>query len=184
MSLRAVETAGVLFGPCAIVAGCMVPVRHCRACCLLDPPSSPHFQVAQRQSNWLSFGCGRTRARSLLRCRRRAARSGSVSGLHRHRNQTVRIQPRLHGEGSARPRVEREVPARSAHRGRRVAHSLGHWLSPAADLLPRAVERRRRAVAQSATAGAVPRKDARVPRSRREGALVVLPATRSSARAK
>ena len=117
----------------------MVPVHHGRAAprlvCQADQIDVARAPLAWRR--WPSCGFAPSRI-AICICGVGGKRAGARSGrtLHRHRNQAIGLQQRIHGEGRSRPRVERQVSARSADRGRRVAHSLGHRLSPAADLLP------------------------------------------------
>ena len=101
---------------------------------------SPAGQVDASWTTHSSSTCaavGRAcrRPQPLLGRRRQSTGARSDGDLHRHRDQTHRLQPGLHPDRTRRPRVEREVPARGADGSRRIANPLGRRLPSAPDLL-------------------------------------------------
>src|SRR5262245_46459551 len=71
--------------------------------------------------------------------------------------------------------MEREASPRGVFGSRGVAHSLGRWLSPAADLFPAEVAGRHADLVRCPLAGSIPGKGSRSERPRGPGILVLLP---------
>ena len=142
---RAVAICGGFCARASVVRGCMVPVRYSRAGRGLHSPHQVHAsRPAQRRTDWPSFGSGPNRAAT---CSGASAAQrlapDPVARLHRHRDQALRLQPRLHGRRIPRDRewsakFPPEAPTEVA--ASRIVWGVGY--PSAADLLPRGVERR------------------------------------------
>ena len=112
--LHSTVIASALMRPRPRLSGCGSPTIQSTLPGARRPSSSPSSRSSPSAGRDLFHGVGGKKP---------GARSGRE--IHGHRDQARRIQPRLHRHRPRGSRVEREVPARSQHRDRRLAASSG-----------------------------------------------------------